>query len=168
MAIAVKRMGRLASNWTAPFPRFGLQRALSIVAVAAATGLAGIAPAGAQQLENRGEVFQAARGIFSGFFNRGEAAGFNATREQLAEAGITGPLMLGVLQGKRGELSAGYLKAGNLRELDVWRALDSATFMTDPSGVLRATVGLGIDLYGAETDQVAAALNGTGPSSYSR
>ncbi|MGR3433959.1 MAG: YjbF family lipoprotein [Shimia sp.] len=83
---------------------------------------------------------------------------FTATRAQLAAQGLTGPLLKGAFGVAPGNRSAGFLGAGRVGALRVWRATDTATLYTTDDGVLRATVGLGFDLYTAETDAVAAAL----------
>lgn len=81
--------------------------------------------------------------------------GFTATRESLAAAGFSDPLLVGRLE-SRGVRSGLFLAARN-GPVTFWRAADGAT-VAERGGVMSATRGLGPDLWGAETEEVAAAV----------
>lgn len=91
--------------------------------------------------------------------------GFTATRDSLAAAGFSDPLLVGRLE-SRGVRSGLFLAARN-GPVTFWRAADGAT-MAERGGVMSATRGLGPDLWGAETDEVAAAIASDRGAGYMR
>lgn len=89
-----------------------------------------------------------------------------ATRASLQAAGFSDPLIVVELldEGTRG----GLLRAAQKRGVTFWISADNSSSMEFDGGVLRATKGLGYDLYSAETSGARAALQERGPSEYTR
>ncbi|MEM1372847.1 MAG: YjbF family lipoprotein [Pseudomonadota bacterium] len=86
-----------------------------------------------------------------------EPSRFEATREQLAAAGITQPLVR-VVSRAPVEQSAGYIFSGAANGVVFYTANDGSSVLLAEGGVLRGTVGFLADLDTADTRQTAQAL----------
>lgn len=91
--------------------------------------------------------------------------GFTATRESLAAAGFTRPLVRASIPGAG---SAGLLRVAVRNGVGFWGSADGRTLVLLDGGVLRATSGMGDDLDMAETAVLREALAAGAPASYDR
>ncbi|MEM1233824.1 MAG: YjbF family lipoprotein [Pseudomonadota bacterium] len=117
-----------------------------------------------------GESQERLRETISPFADRlqgnNEPSRFEATRQQLADAGISQPLLRVVARAPV-EQSAGYLAAGTANGVLFYTANDGSSVLLADTGVLRGTVGFLADLEAAETRQTARAL-AAGEGRYTR
>ncbi|MEO0664101.1 MAG: YjbF family lipoprotein [Pseudomonadota bacterium] len=128
-----------------------------LLALTGCAGLPGLGGAGSSGAGGTsGTSGAGVSGILSQFGLVPQLSAFTATRAEIAAAGITVPLLKVVARQPRLE-SAGYLLAGAPDGIEIYRDLGGGELYLD-QGVLRASVGQRIDLLGAETAHVLAAL----------
>lgn len=125
-----------------------------LLALTGCAGLPGLGGAGSSGVGSTGST--GVSEILSQFGLVPQLSAFTATRAEIAAAGITVPLLKVVARQPRLE-SAGYLLAGAPDGIEIYRDLGGGELYLD-QGVLRASVGQRIDLLGAETAPVLAAL----------
>lgn len=87
---------------------------------------------------------------------------FEATRAQIAAAGLTGPLLRVVVR-KPLEQSAGYVEIGSANGVDFYTANDGSNVLVS-NGLLRGTVSFPGDLDAADTAPIERALAAGGGS----
>ena len=89
-------------------------------------------------------------------FNRTEPQQITATRASLEAGGFDEPLLVATVR-QPVFLRSGLLLAERRNRIDIWRGLDGSTVRLDRD-VVRGTVGVGYDLYSAETELTLNAL----------
>lgn len=108
----------------------------------------------------------AAQRLASIFGRDAEISQLTATRASLQASGFDQPLLVGTLT-RPVPVQAGLLLATTRRGVEFWRGADGSLVKTD-RGILRGTVGVPFDLYGAETAATRTALSGGNRQGYSR
>ena len=107
-----------------------------------------------------------AAGAIASLFNPPEISQLTATRAGLEASGFDQPLLVATLT-EPIEIKAGLLLDSSNQGVSFWRGGDGSIVKED-GGVLRGTVGVPYDLYGADTDTTLAALSGGQTESYLR
>lgn len=109
---------------------------------------------------------QVAANAIRSIFNPPEVSQMTATRAGLEQSGFDQPLLVGTLT-QPIDLTAGLLLASRQQGIEYWRGGDGSLVKTD-NGVLRGTVGVPFDLYGADTAPTVAAISGGRSNGYTR
>lgn len=109
---------------------------------------------------------QAATDAIRSVLNPPEVSQLTATRTSLEQSGFDQPLLVGTLT-QPIYVTAGLLLASRQQGIEYWRGGDGSLVKTD-NGILRGTVGVPFDLYGADTAPTVAAFRGGRTNGYTR
>lgn len=136
-----------------------MMRATSILFALALAALSGCG-------DGRDGLQQAFKPLADRLQGPAEPSRFEATRQQLADAGISQPLVRIVARAPV-EQSAGYIFSGTANGVVFYTANDGSSVLLADAGILRGTTGFLADLEAAETRQTALAL-AAGGGTYTR